>query len=272
MTKFDIDVEKRLLDEYLKQLNALPALNMTRKRIRNRFFYYYSEKGSTIQHLINKENVSLIEQIKHRHFLEKAISVLETNIKAQQRLLLTYLPYDSSSVNVSLKPVYRLEDTSFSNYNNTYADSCFSHYVSPGKSSSISASYDCNDKICDDSSRKHITAFGLRVRSKSEVLIAESLRAHGIHFMYELPLKLESNGKAVVIYPDFTLISGNKILYWEHMGMMSDEVYRNNAMQKIGLYAANGLTIPQNLIVTMDSANGCIDMQTINLLIYTLSF
>lgn len=54
--------------------------------------------------------------------------------------------------------------------------------------------------------------------------------------------------------------------------MMSDEVYRNNAMQKIGLYAANGLTIPQNLIVTMDSANGCIDMQTINLLIYTLSF
>ena len=87
MTKFDIDVEKRLLDEYRKQLNVLPALNMTRKRIRNRFFYYYAEKGSTVQHLINKENVSLIEQIKRRHFLEKAISVLETNIKAQQELI-----------------------------------------------------------------------------------------------------------------------------------------------------------------------------------------
>lgn len=272
MTKFDIDVEKRLLDEYRKQLNALPALNMTRKRIRNRFFYYYAEKGSTIQHLINKENVSLIEQIKRRHFLEKAISVLETNIKAQQRLLLTYLPYDSSSVNVSLKPVYRLEDTSIQNYDDVSASGSISRDVSVDGFSSFGVSADRADIICDDTSRKHITTFGLHVRSKSEVLIAESLRAQGINFAYELPLKLEDNGKAIIIFPDFTLISGNKILYWEHMGMMSDEAYRNNAVRKIGLYAANGLTIPQNLIVTMDNANGYIDMQTINLLIYTLSF
>lgn len=45
MTKFDIDVEKRLLDEYRKQLNALPALNMTRKRIRNRFSIIMQKKA-----------------------------------------------------------------------------------------------------------------------------------------------------------------------------------------------------------------------------------
>ena len=65
---------------------------------------------------------------------------------------------------------------------------------------------------------------GERMRSKSEVLIANSLLHYGIPYKYECPLKL-ANG--IIRYPDFTVLNPKTrdIKYWEHLGKMGDIDY-----------------------------------------------
>ena len=71
-----------------------------------------------------------------------------------------------------------------------------------------------------------------RVRSKSELNIANMLDSYGVPYKYECPLKLK-DGK--VIYPDFTVINvkSRKVIYWEHRGMMDDKNYANMAVSRI---------------------------------------
>ena len=56
----------------------------------------------------------------------------------------------------------------------------------------------------------------------------------------------------------------------DSMGMMSVNDYRIKALKKLGLYSSNGITIPDRLIITMDSADGCIDMMAIKMMIKTI--
>ncbi len=63
------------------------------------------------------------------------------------------------------------------------------------------------------------TAKGERVRSKSEVIIADALYRKGIPYRYEYPLHLSGVGE---IYPDFMVLNVRlrKEMYWEHFGRM----------------------------------------------------
>ncbi len=82
--------------------------------------------------------------------------------------------------------------------------------------------------------RIYSTVKGDRVRSKSEVIIANLLTAYGIIYEYEKPLVYE-NGKW--IEPDFTIFQSNgKILYWEHLGMLGVESYDNRWLEKQDIY------------------------------------
>ena len=71
---------------------------------------------------------------------------------------------------------------------------------------------------CYETNRKE------KVRSKSELNIANALAARGIPYKYECPLTLK-NG--ITIYPDFTILNvkERKVIYWEHRGMMDDKEY-----------------------------------------------
>ncbi|KAB8033419.1 hypothetical protein [Fluviispira multicolorata] len=88
-----------------------------------------------------------------------------------------------------------------------------------------------------------LTSFGLKVRSKSEVFIAEKLFENKIDFEYELALS--ADGKTY--YPDFTIKLGKKTYYWEHFGMLSDEEYYKKTKIKIIWYEKN---FPKKLIMT----------------------
>lgn len=104
----------------------------------------------------------------------------------------------------------------------------------------------------------HITRSGIKMRSKSEVIIANELDSTGIAFEYEKNLVLK-NGKEFI--PDFTIFKGSEVqTYWEHLGMLSDVDYRAKWEYKKSEYIKNGISEEQgNLIVTEDSAKGGID-------------
>ena len=110
------------------------------------------------------------------------------------------------------------------------------------------------------------TAKGERVRSKSEIIIADSLMRAEIPYHYECPLMLKGYGK---VYPDFTILNvkQRKELYWEHFGMMDDSDYVEHALQKIALYEQNGIFPGENLILTYETKQNPINQKIISLMI-----
>ena len=101
-----------------------------------------------------------------------------------------------------------------------------------------------------DKRTEHAVA-GMRVRSKSEVMIAAALYECGLPFRYEEPLLL--GGK--MYFPDFTIREPhNGSFYWyEHFGMMDDMAYANQAFDKMKNYARHGIVPGINLITTFET-------------------
>ena len=96
------------------------------------------------------------------------------------------------------------------------------------------------------------TAKGEQVRSKSEILIADTLYRKNIPYCYEKPLDLPGAGR---IHPDFTILrkSDRKEVYWEHLGMMDDPEYASSALTRIDLYERNGIFPGDRLILTHET-------------------
>lgn len=103
-----------------------------------------------------------------------------------------------------------------------------------------------------------LTNNGVRVRSKSEKIMADYFESLNIAYKYECPLYLQQYG---TIYPDFTFISPKtrKKIYWEHEGMIDNEEYSRSAAKKIDLYYRNHIYPGENLILTFESSLTTID-------------
>lgn len=113
----------------------------------------------------------------------------------------------------------------------------------------------------------HRTPGGIYVRSKSELLIATHLEYMDIPYRYEAHLVLEGN----IVYPDFTILrpADNKLIYWEHMGMLDDFDYAQKASMKLMQYFQCNIRPYDNLITTYDD-NGTLDMAHIEQITNTM--
>ena len=102
-----------------------------------------------------------------------------------------------------------------------------------------------------------------RVRSKSELNIANALAEHGIPYKYECPMQL-SNG--MIIYPDFTVldVKRREVWYWEHRGMMDDKDYARNAVLKMKSYLQSGICLGKQLIITEETSANPLGTNEIN--------
>lgn len=96
------------------------------------------------------------------------------------------------------------------------------------------------------------TMNGEFVRSKSEKFILDLLKQFEVYYVYEAPLVL-SDG---IVYPDVTALNKRtrEPWYWEHLGMMDDPEYANDAINKLARYERSGILIGKQLIVTMESS------------------
>ena len=99
----------------------------------------------------------------------------------------------------------------------------------------------------------YVTDKGVRVRSKSELMIANMLTRNGIAYRYEYPIYLDGMG---IIHPDFTVLhpGQRKEILWEHLGMMDDEEYASHAVQRIIRYMMNGYFVGENLVLTFETS------------------
>ncbi len=93
----------------------------------------------------------------------------------------------------------------------------------------------------------HSTLSEYMVRSKSEVIITNLLVDRGIPFRYEVPLYAPDG---TFYLPDFTITWQGKEWYWEHVGRLDLEAYRNHWETKEAWYAKH---FPDQMVSTVES-------------------
>ena len=93
----------------------------------------------------------------------------------------------------------------------------------------------------------HRALTDLMVRSKSEVIIANILADRDVPFRYEIPLYAPDG---TFYLPDFTITYRGEEWYWEHLGMLQDEGYRNHWDAKRSWYEKHGFA--DRLIMTSE--------------------
>ena len=96
------------------------------------------------------------------------------------------------------------------------------------------------------------------VRSKSEILIADTLNRMNIPYHYEFPIKLiTEDGTKTTFHPDFLCLNRRtrKEFLWEHFGRMDDAEYATQTVSKLNLFSRNGIFNGKNLITTMETGS-----------------
>ena len=70
-------------------------------------------------------------------------------------------------------------------------------------------------------------------------------------------------GDGTIVYPDFTIydVRNNRLVYYEHFGMMDDSHYVNNAIRKHNEYLKHGLG--NDLIITFESSQKPLDLEAV---------
>lgn len=252
--------QKELIDIYESLLRELPQGRLVFKHISGHIYYYHIAPGTSKQQYISVKNIQLIEDLKTRRYIEEALARLKKNVKEQEKLIKKYRSYNAADILKGLGKAY-----------------CMAPYISskvecyPIKKANTGED-EYSRMVYRREGLLHKTIFGIKVRSKSEVLIAEMLYKYGIEFEYEKPLHLvDMNHGMQIRYPDFTIYSKGTVIYWEHLGMMKDRNYRNAFYKKLELYYENDIIPGSNLIITEDGKQGNIDLQGISAIIGSLA-
>ena len=109
----------------------------------------------------------------------------------------------------------------------------------------------CQKGFADDAP-EYYTVNGERVRSKTEILIANSLLKLGVAYLYECSLLLAGFG---TVHPDFSVLDlkNRRTILWEHLGRMDDPDYVERAVRRINAYLKNGYVIGETLILTFET-------------------
>lgn len=121
------------------------------------------------------------------------------------------------------------------------------------------------------------TSRGERVRSKSEVIIADTLDRLKIPYRYEFPHQLkvrrnsrgrDSSRRTVTFHPDFTCLNvrTRREFIWEHFGRMDDPEYIAETLGKFETYIANGIFPGETLIFTMENQERPLNPATVEAL------
>ena len=226
----ELNSQLYLQELYSSKLVSLPDGTLWTKRRKDGNQYYIKLPDEHARYLDKKQNSHLISQLQRKQFFTSNLSKLNRNIPLLTKISEKYTP---------LSPANIPDNFTFTESENpAYPEALI-----------------------------HNTSFGLKVRSKSEAMIADALYMFEVPQLYErkLILKERTSGKLYEIFPDFTIpLPDGRYIYWEHKGRMDDPKYRQRNLWKESLYFDNGIYPPHNLIITMDGPHQEFDLQEIH--------
>lgn len=262
------EIERRLQEEIEKLENARSEILERqqdappgRLRIANcggRIQYFHATKvGDTQGIYIPKSKTDLARQLAQKAYERRLLEPLEQQIQVLEKCRKDYSEENLPGVYQQLNS-YRKElvEPLFISDEEYAAQWMRVEYEGKG--------------FAEDDPTDYYTEKDERVRSKTEILIADTFKHSGIPYRYECPLTLE--GRAP-IYVDFTLLNPHtrEVKYWEHFGCMDDEAYRQEVYWKLSNYAEHGIVQGKNLYLSFEGKPGTLNVRVIRKMIAALA-
>ena len=237
-----------------KELQRAPKglLNIARKGNRVQYYFKMTSKDKERKYLKKKQS-SLIKALCQKDYDERVVESAKKELMILKRLQSHYNKGICESIYEKMIPDRKewiepieLSDDEFVNQ--------WLKQEYPRKGFAVDAP-------------EYYTDNGERVRSKSEILIANALKKYNIPYRYEAPLYLSGVG---TIHPDFTVlnIKERKEYYWEHLGKMDDLEYIGRALQRIEGYEKNQIFLGDKLILTHETLRMPINTKNIEKIIF----
>lgn len=204
-------------------------------------FYLRVDKSDKFGKYIRKSDKQIIRPLLRKAYYEKTLKILNEEIDS-----LSLLQKRTKNISERIKKLYSDLPTEIKQYIDPI-DISDEDYIAEW----MNIPYDGKEIL--GHMPVFVTERGERVRSKSELNIANKLAEKNIPYKYECPLILS---KGTVIYPDFTImdVKNRKEVYWEHRGMMDDREYARQAVFKMKSMMNSGIILGKKLIITEETS------------------
>ena len=238
----------RSINDIEKKIRLFPEGWVSIRSRNDRYYYYLSGYNSDDKYLKDKEQIDTLLQ---KDYLKKVLRQAKRELSAIEKMSKLY-PYTlAEDVFDQLSEGRKSHIKPINVYDDAYAQKW------------MEAPY--KRKPFKKDMPEFYTTKGERVRSKSEIIIADRLRANGIPYRYECPLKV---GKKI-IHPDFTILrmSDRKILYHEHCGKMDDPKYIEDMLTRGKDYSLEDILLGDRLFYTFESDTTPLDVAMLDMLI-----
>ena len=205
------------------------------------YFYTYSNSGEMY---LSKKDSEAIRQLVQKEQIKKALEAAKFEANILKRNIIEYPKSTFEKVYFTLDDAYQKYASPLIFGDDEYAQAW------------LAIPYE--KKPFSKDAPEFYTMKGERVRSKSEVIIADRLYAKGIPYKYECPVLVGG----VVLHPDFTILrlSDRKVLYHEHCGKMGDPGYVENMIDRANKYGRAQVFLGDRLFYTFESADKPMDI------------
>lgn len=246
------------LQEILKSIKLTKSSPKEKLRVlskKNCFQYYIiKESGETNGTYLPRKDIRKASLIAQRDYNKEAVAILKKQLATIDTFLATYHPDELDNAYSKLHPGRKTLVTPVREPDEDFIANWLRHPYT--------------HKPFEINAPEYYTTSNIRVRSKSEVIIADALTRANIPYRYEYPTSIKGWG---TLYPDFTCldIRTHEEIIWEHFGLMGDAEYTENAIQKIAHYATNGYILGKNFIATFESAFTPLSMKQVQVYIET---
>lgn len=200
--------------------------------------YWIKREGGRQQEVNISDQNDLIQALLDRKISEVTLAAAERNIRAMQKLKEQYQSNAFTDIIRELSKSYR------------------DAVAALGSAQTLDEEGKPIQYHFDPEKHIHETNCGLMVRSKSEVIITNTLTGYGIPFSYEKDFP-RYEGDEWPLQPDFAFdLPNGEVKLWEHLGMLTKEKYCKHNADKLYWYQKLGFHIGRNLIITQDDAKG----------------
>lgn len=227
------------------------SLRIGRNRLSRQYYHRYLPSDKEGKYL-KQAQLPLAKALAQKDYDSKLVNALRHELKTINTFLESYHPERIDEIFLSLnenrKPLV------------TPIRLCDADYIKQWESVSY------HRKGFDENAPEFYTAKGERVRSKSEIMIADTLTRLGIPYRYEYPIHIAGIG---IVHVDFFCLNirTRKALPWEHFGMLSDPAYADLTVNKLEKYIAAGYFPGSELILTFETSSRPLSSRVITLTI-----
>ncbi|MBE5841992.1 MAG: hypothetical protein E7304_11385 [Butyrivibrio sp.] len=237
---------ERVLKQIDKDIKSAPPGTLRIGGVKKKpVFYYRKNPSERLGTYIKTSNMDVAQKLAQKSYAQRCKLNIAPKLDLIDALIKDYDYNSLLSVQNSLPEIRQKLITPYRISDEEYVQNW------------LSTPYDQNTDYPENLIFK--TANGELVRSKSEVIIANTLLRLGIPYKYEMPFYYT---KTQSFRTDFTALNvkKRKQVYIEHCGRMHKENYRDSFFYKLKKYSNAGLVLGKDIIFTFEDEDHPFDV------------